>query len=171
MASKNFHAPLERNSQMNLRAALLSIACPLLTANTLHADTAPTPDYHPSMGDLMTIAVQPRHVKLGLAGQNKNWAYATYELGELRNAFARIGRTIPIYQNSDTAALLTAMTQASLNEVEDAIKAADAGKFNHAYENLTTACNTCHQSQNHAVVVIKKPAASMYPDQEFKPAK
>ncbi len=33
----------------------------------------PTPDYHPSMGDLMTMAIQPRHTKLGLAGQHKNW--------------------------------------------------------------------------------------------------
>lgn len=29
----------------------------------------PMPDYHPSLGDLMTMAIQPRHTKLGLAGQ------------------------------------------------------------------------------------------------------
>ena len=35
-------------------------------------DATATADYHPSMGDLMTMAVQPRHIKLGLAGQQKN---------------------------------------------------------------------------------------------------
>jgi hypothetical protein len=44
----------------------------------------PTPDYHPSLGDLMTMAIQPRHTKLGLAGQERNWPYAQYELSELR---------------------------------------------------------------------------------------
>jgi hypothetical protein len=60
-------------------------------ANTAPATPAvtPTPDYHPSLGDLMTMAVQPRHTKLGLAGQARNWPYAQYELSELRNALAR----------------------------------------------------------------------------------
>src|SRR5580658_1633485 len=86
------------------------------------AAAAPTqPDYHPSMGDLMTMAVQPRHIKLGLAGKQKNWAYAGYELSELRNAFARIARTIPKYQTMDTADMTTALTKAPLDALEQAI--------------------------------------------------
>ena len=61
---------------------------------------APTPDYHPSFGDLMTMAVQPRHIKLGIAGAAGNWAYAAYEVSELKNAFARIARTIPSYNGA-----------------------------------------------------------------------
>lgn len=56
-------------------------------------NTYPKPDYHPSMGDLMTMAVQPRHIKLGLAGKYQNWIYAKYELGELRNGFTRVDHT------------------------------------------------------------------------------
>src|ERR1700744_99565 len=59
---------------------------------------AAQPDYHPSFGDLMTSAVQPRHIKLGIAGKARNWDYAAYEASELRNAFGRIGRTIPVYR-------------------------------------------------------------------------
>jgi len=34
---------------------------------------------HPAaVGDLMTAFVQPRHVKLGLAGSEQNWPYAAY---------------------------------------------------------------------------------------------
>jgi hypothetical protein len=167
---RKFFASAQENNHMKLRIALLATTCALFAASTLHADTT-TPDYHPSMGDLMTMAVQPRHSKLGLAGQNKNWVYATYELSELRNAFARIGRTIPTYQNTDVPALFATMTQTPLAEVEDAIKAGDPGRFKRAYATLTATCNACHQSQSHAMVVIKTPSASMYPDQEFKPAK
>jgi len=130
---------------------------------------APQPDYHPSMGDLMTIAVQPRHTKLGLAGKDRNWAYATYELSELRNAFARIARTIPQYQSVDTATLLTAMTKPPLDELDLAIKASDDARFVAAYARLTQACNACHQSQRHAFIVIKVPETGMFPDQDFRP--
>ena len=126
-------------------------------------------DYHPSMGDLMTMAVQPRHIKLGLAGQNRNWEYAAYELSELRNAFARVARTIPRYQSTDMAPLMTAMTQAPLDALEQAVKGRDASQFKTAYGQLTQTCNACHASLKHAPVVIKVPDAAFYPDQDFRP--
>ena len=33
--------------------------------------------YHPGLGELMTAFVQPRHIKLGLAGNEQNWRYAS----------------------------------------------------------------------------------------------
>jgi hypothetical protein len=141
------------------------------TAVSAPAATAPTPpaDYHPSMGDLMTMAVQPRHTKLALAGRRRNWVYAAYELNELRNAFTRVGRTIPVYRTADTAAVLDAMTRVPLAAVERAIHDKDSHAFEAAYAQLTAACNACHVSQEHAMVVIRVPSQSMYPDQEFAP--
>ena len=56
----------------------------------LSAQTGPTPNqaqpppaYRPGLGDLMTMTVQPRHIKLGLAVSEKNWSFAAYELHEL----------------------------------------------------------------------------------------
>jgi len=118
----------------------------------------------------MTMAVQPRHLKLAIAGREKNWAYARYELSELRNAFGRVARTIPVYRNTELSGLFNALTTDPLNEVEQAINAGDAGKFKAAYAKLTNACNACHLSQDHAMVVIRVPDASMFPDQEFRPA-
>jgi len=142
------------------------------SAGTAPVAPAPAaqPEYHPSMGDLMTMAVQPRHTKLASAGNDGNWPYAAYELSELRNAFARIARTIPQYQSMDTAALVTAMTKGPLDELDEAIKASDKAQFVVAYARLTQACNACHQSQSHAFVVIKVPETSMFPDQDFRPA-
>ena len=132
-------------------------------------DETALPNYHPSMGDLMTMAIQPRHVKLGLAGQQKNWAYAKYELSELRNAFARIGRTIPTYQSVATAALTVGVMGAPLNAVEQAIDAKSATEFNAAYVQLTEACNICHRNRAHSAVVIKAPDTAGFPDQDFVP--
>ncbi len=129
------------------------------------------PDYHPSMGDLMTMAIQPRHIKLYYAGDRQNWSYARYELGELRNAFVRITRTIPQYHALDTANITSAVTDAPFDALAGAIEARDPKQFTVAYARLTQACNACHQSLNHADVVIKVPAADEFPDQQFRPAK
>jgi hypothetical protein len=128
------------------------------------------PIYYPSMGDLMTMLVQPRHIKLGLAGRAQNWTYAAYELNELRNAFGRIAHTIPTYRTMDTAQMVTAIMQRPLNALDHAIIAADAAKFATAYEELTQACNACHAGQEHAMVVIKVPDRAMFPDQDFRGA-
>jgi hypothetical protein len=156
--------------------AILSTMCAPHVALTQSAapDAFPAsaqPDYHPSMGDLMTMAIQPRHTKLYYAGELRNWSYAHYELGELRNAFARIGRTIPQYHAVDTANITAAATQAPLDAIERAIEARNSNQFALAYAQLTKACNACHQSLNHADVVIKVPAADMFTNQEFHPAK
>ena len=135
------------------------------------ATSPPQPEYHPSLGDLMTMAVQPRHLKLGIAGREKNWAYAKYELSELRNAFGRVARTIPVYRNADLGALMTALTTEPLKDVEQAIDAGDGVKFKAAYAKLTNACNACHLSQEHAMVVIRVPDAGVFPDQDFRPAR
>jgi hypothetical protein len=145
-------------------AALTQPAPPDMSAAQTQAD------YHPSMGDLMTMAIQPRHIKLQLAGVQRNWSYAEYELGELRNAFARIARTIPRYRTVDTVSMTAAVIRAPLDAVDQAIKARSATQFAIAYARLTQACNGCHQSLSHAEVVIKQPAAAIFPDQDFRPA-
>jgi hypothetical protein len=68
----------------------------------------------------------------------------------------------------DTAALVTAMTKASLDELDQAIKASNEAQFVAAYARLTQACNACHQSQSHAFVVIKVPQTGMFTDQDFR---
>jgi DNA repair ATPase RecN len=157
-----------------IAASLLLMGAPCVGFSQTVASTISTlspPDYHPSMGDLMTMTVQPRHIKLGLAGKQENWIYAKYELSELRNAFGRIARAIPKYQSIDTAALTTAIMQAALNTLEKSIDANSAAQFTEAYTQLTEACNACHLNRNHAAVAIKVPDATMFPDQEFLPSK
>ena len=56
-------------------ALSVTIAGTLLAMAQNAPATAPQA-YRPGLGDLMTMTVQPRHIKLGLAGQEKNWPYA-----------------------------------------------------------------------------------------------
>lgn len=51
-----------------------------------------------TMGDMMNTLVQPRHSKLGLAGQDANWPLASYALVELRQVFAGIAKAQPRFR-------------------------------------------------------------------------
>ena len=147
-----------------LAAAVMVLA---VTGGRAPAQTPAQPDYHPSLGDLMTMAVQPRHIKLGLAGRARNWAYLTYEASELRNAFNRVARTVPTYRNNDMAGMVAANIKEPLDRLDEAIKARDGHAFDAAYAEVTHACNTCHQGLGHPEVVIQLPQAWMFPDQTF----
>src|SRR4051794_41426393 len=99
------------------------------------------PLYRPGLGDLMTMTVQPRHTKLGLAGQEKNWAYAAYELHELEESFERAARVWPMYRKTNIAEMMPATTKEPMEAVSQAIKSADAARFAEAYGRLTATCN------------------------------
>jgi hypothetical protein len=87
----------------------------------------------------------------------------------LRNAFARIARTIPKYQTMDTAEMMAALTKAPLESLDQAIAASDVKAFDSAYAQLTQTCNACHLSQKHGAVVIKEPDGAAFADQDFRP--
>ena len=74
----------------------LVIAIVLLPAAVRsQGEEAASGSYKPSLGDLMTMTAQPRHLKLGLGGQERNWAYAAYELHELEESLERIAKIVP----------------------------------------------------------------------------
>lgn len=62
---------------------------PLAVGAQVPSDDAPPP-YRPSLADLMSTTVQPRHVKLAFAGREKNWVLAAYELEQLTDGFDRV---------------------------------------------------------------------------------
>jgi hypothetical protein len=157
----------------HVAAALLAGAL-ALGASVMAQAQNPAPglviqEFKPAMDDLMTMLVQPRHLKLSYAGQAKNWELAAFELRELRAALARIGRTIPTYRKIGVDdAVATIFTEKAV-AVDAAIKGADSAKFAAAFSDMTNACNACHASMEHAFLVIKVPDVNVYPNQEFRP--
>jgi hypothetical protein len=125
--------------------------------------------YRPGLGDLMTMTVQPRHIKLSLAGRESNWAYAKYELHELQEAFDRVTRVVPKYRGLPLGGMIDAIAKGPMAEVAKAIEDKNSEQFAAAYANLTDGCNACHQAANVGQIVIKVPDASSFPDQDFRP--
>jgi hypothetical protein len=146
--------------------ALPQTAAPAPPPNS--ANAAPGP-YALTMGDMMNTLIQPRHAKLGLAGQAQNWPLAQYALVEMRQAFAGIEKAQPKFAGLPVAQLVDAALGQPMNAVDAAIKEQDAKKFDAAYAQLTAGCNACHTAIDHPFVVIKPPDASTFPNQDFSP--
>ncbi len=149
----------------------LSALAIAVSAGVLAQGGPSSPAYRPGLGDLMTMTVQPRHLKLGLAGQEKNWAFAAYELHELEESFERVARAWPKWRQVEIAETIKATTTAPLEAVEEAIKAKDAASFTATYARLTETCNACHQSANVGMIVIQVPKNSPFTNQDFRPQK
>ena len=132
----------------------------------------PPPAYRPGLGDLMTMTVQPRHLKVGLALEQRNWAYAAFEVHELEESLERVARLVPKWRDLDVAALIKGSTMAPIEAMEQAVKAKDAARFTEAYGQLTAACNACHQSAKLDMIVIQVPkGGGPFANQDFRPAR
>ena len=149
---------------MFVTAALAFVAVTVASAQTPPADAS----LRLGLGDLMTMLVQPRHIKVGLGGQLRNWDYVAYEIHELEEAFERIERAVPRYRNVAMSDLLK-LVQPSIEALEASVKARDGAQLDVAYDQLTQACNACHRSTEHAMIVIQVPKTSPFPDQNFAP--
>ena len=60
---------------------------------------------------------------------------------------------------------LLRMTKQPMADLNAASKARDGAKFVAAYAGLTDACNACHRTIEHTMIVIQVPRASMFPNQ------
>ncbi len=138
-------------------------------APALATPAAPAAPYPMTMGDMMNTLVQPRHAKLGLAGQARNWPLAGYAVVEIRQAFAGIAKALPKFRGYPVGELADAALGQPLNALQDAIRLQDPQKFAVAYGQLTQGCNACHAALFHPFVVIKAPNASAFPNQKFNP--
>jgi hypothetical protein len=158
---------------MHKLAVFIVSALALAVSGAVLAQSSPPPPqaYRPGLGDLMTMTVQPRHLKVGLAGQEKNWAYAAYELHELQESFDRVARAWPKWRQVEIAETIKATIEAPMAALDQAITAKDAAKFTESYGQLTATCNACHQSANVGLVVIQVPKSSPFANQDFRPQK
>jgi hypothetical protein len=132
-------------------------------------ETKSTVPYHPGLGELMTAIVQPRHIKLALAGKEQNWPYAAYQLGELTETFDDIAKLVPKHGKLSIPEAIASTVKQPLAALDAAIKARNAAAFTKAYADLTASCNACHQSADHPMIVIQVPTVSAFPDQDFRP--
>jgi hypothetical protein len=117
----------------------------------------PATGYLPSISDFMIATIQPRHIRLWLSAQARNWKFAGYELGNLKGAFNRLGRAHPVAGDLPLQDMIGSVTQQPFADLEQAIRSKDQAAFGQAYSDLTSGCNACHQATNHGVIVIRVP--------------
>lgn len=123
--------------------------------------------YLPSISDMMIGTVQPRHERIWQAEQAGDWDFAAYELGNLRGAFGRLGRAHPMEQNTSLPDMIDSVTKEPLEDLKGAIDRKNDADFGTAYDELSEACNSCHQALNHGTVVIGRPAGASQSDLIF----
>jgi hypothetical protein len=141
-------------------AATVILATGLAPPSSAGPEAAPSPSatsYLPSISDMMIATIQPRHERLWRAGENGNWDFAAYELGNLHGAFDRLGHAHPIEHDVSFPDMIASVTEQPFKELKSAIQSKDATAFANAYVDLTAACNSCHQALNHGVVEIGVP--------------
>jgi len=153
-------------SAVALLLAVVARPTPGVTQPQQSAPDATT--FNPMMGALMHMFIQPRHAKLGLAGQAQNWPLADYAFEELTHSLSKVAAAIPRWKGLPVEELFDAALTEPLALLGAAIKARDPGKFADAYGRLTTGCNNCHATTDHRFVVLKAPDASAFPNQVFE---
>lgn len=161
-----------------LATAILALAAPPISpAQTPAPGSPPAPapgrlvvlDFKPGLDDLMTMLIQPRHIRLWYAAQAQNWQLAEFQANELRQGLARIGRTIPNYRNVNVDTAVASIFADRMTAVDNAIKAHDAAAFTTAFSEMTEACNDCHKGLEHPFLKIKVPEPGGFPNQDFRP--
>jgi hypothetical protein len=154
-------------------AAILAIGLATSSSVAAGPEAAPSPQasgYLPSISDLMIATIQPRHERLWRAGQDANWEFAAYELGNLHGAFERIGHAHPVTQNISFPEMVASVTEQPFKELGSAIQSKDGTAFTRAYADLTDACNSCHQALNRGAVEIVVPSRTSESDMKIDSA-
>lgn len=119
-------------------------------------------DNGPRLADLMEGA-QSRHAKLWFAGKAGNWNLAAYEIKQIQSRLEDAATLYPGLPVTD----LTTMA-GPLRALAEAVKAKEAKRFEVAFDDVTRACNACHDASSRGFISIKRPSAPPFSNQVFE---
>jgi hypothetical protein len=154
---------------MVLKSAMAALSFVLVAATALAEDAKKPDPYVPGLGEFMTSAVQPHHIKIWMAGHAGNWPLAGYEAKELRETFEDIATYQGAWNNFPIGKLAETNLVPPLDEMDKAIESRNQAAFKTAYDKVTAACNSCHQATGNEFVSVKTPSGADFPDQDFQP--
>lgn len=115
---------------------------------------------------------QMRHAKLWFAGEARNWDLASYELDELEEGFADVVRYHPTHKDSPLplSELVPKIMSQPVDSLRQAIESKDGTGFEKSFDDLTAACNSCHQATRFGFNVVQRPEGrSWFSNQQFEP--
>jgi len=163
---------MKRNSTIAACVVTIGFSISIYAAESLTGLTGKSIEtqqdiYIHGMGEIMA-STQMRHSKLWFAGKSENWNLARYELDEIKEGFDDAVKFHPVFKrDAPIAGILGKFTAQPLDELEKAVEAKDSLKFRKSFDNLTRACNGCHQATGQEFIVIKRPGILPFSNQEF----
>src|SRR5262245_57071804 len=175
-------AKRERRMRHRMIAVLVAAILPFAVGAQQTQPAAPKPaapkevakdlpkTYLPGLEQFMNV-ILVEHNKLWFAGQARNWPLAAYELGEIKEVMSDVQDHIPTFKNLPLADMLDAVITREIAAVEKAIDAKDFKTFAAGYDQLTAACNTCHQGTEKGFIVIKRPTRPAFTNQDYSSRK
>ena len=153
-------------------AAAVFLLLPL--AGFAQTPTPPAHDvpkaYVPGLEQFMNV-ILTEHNKLWFAGKARNWELAAYELGEIKEVMGDVQDHVPVFKSLPLAEMLDAVITKEIVELEKAIEAKNFRKFAAGYDKLNAACNACHRGTENGFIVIKRPTAPAFTNQDYRPRK
>ena len=112
--------------------ATMLLAVPALALASIMAasqNAPPSQAYRPGLGDLMSMTVQPRHIRIALAGREANWPLAKYELHQLQEALDRVVQNWPRWKGLPLGGMVEAVEKGPMAALAEAIEAKSAEQF------------------------------------------
>lgn len=111
---------------------------------------------------------------LWFAGQKTNWPLADFYWSETRSHLRWAVRIIPVRKDPQgneirLTEILDPIDRTSLQQVGDAIKAKDNGKFVEAYQQMLDSCYACHLVSGKAFLRLQIPQQPEVPIVNFEP--
>src|SRR5216684_5232982 len=101
---------------------IAAVSDPTAAQNPMGDPNAEPAPFNPQMAALMSMLIQPRHAKLGLAGKVENWPLAAYAFRELKQGFAVTARAVPRWKGLPVPDLFDAALSQSRGTIDAAIK-------------------------------------------------
>ncbi len=126
----------------------------------------------PELGQQM-LELQIRHDRLWWAGHARNWNLAYYMVGELGEALRAIEASngeAPELQPDQLSAVMPAMMNGALGQLQQALEKKDEAAFGKAYDALSAACTACHQRAGIDFLHIQRPRTPLLDNLRYAPA-
>ncbi|MEX0703739.1 MAG: hypothetical protein WD069_16700 [Planctomycetales bacterium] len=120
------------------------------------------------------VSVAYHFNNLWFAGQHGNWPLAQFYFNETRSHLRWAVRIIPVRkddkgQEVQLGAILEAVENSPLKQLQESIEAKDRDKFVAAYEFTLTSCYACHKASDKPYLTLRIPDHPAEPMIDFAP--
>ena len=116
------------------------------------------------------LELQIRHARLWYAGQRDNWTLAVFQLAEFREAIDGIVEANgehPALQPERLADVMPMHMGPPLKALQAAVDGKDRAAFTAAYDQLTAACNACHEAASFGFNRFQRPRTPLLDNQQY----